>query len=84
MNQVFENNPIKNFVISDVRFQNEADLVKKHNGLLIKFNRPGQKNNNNHISEKGIEDIKNYAILIQNSGSIFYLYEKIRLLSQIS
>ena len=85
MNQIFENNPIKNFVISDVRFQNEADLVKKHNGLLIKVNRPGQKYNDNHISEKGIDDIENYDILIQNSDSIFDLYEKIRLLlSQIS
>ena len=84
MNIIFKNNPIKNFVISDVRFQNEADLVKKLNGLLIKVKRPGQNNNDKHISERGIDDIKNYDILIQNSGSIFDLYEKIRLLSQVS
>ena len=81
MNQIFENNQIKNFV--NVRFQNEADLDKKHNGLLIKVNRPGQNNNDNHISETGIDNIKNYDILIQNSCSTFDLYEKIRL-SQVS
>ena len=84
MNQIFENNPIKNFVICDFRFQNEADLVKKRNGLLFKVNRPGQNNNDNHISETGIDAIKNYDILIPNSGSIFDLYQKIRLLSQVS
>ena len=83
MNQIFENNRIENFVISDVRFQNEADFVKKHNGLLIKVNRPGENNNDNHISETGIDDIKIYDILIQNSGSIFDLYEKIRLLPHV-
>ena len=47
-------------------------------------NRPGENNNDNHISETGIDDIKIYDILIQNSASIFDLYEKIRLLSHVS
>ena len=80
---IFENKPIKNFVISDVRFQNEADLVKKHNSLLINVNTLGQNNNDNHISETGIDAIKNCDILIQNRGSIFDLHEKITLLSQV-
>ena len=65
-------------------FKMKQILIKKHNGLLIQVNRPGQNNNDNHISETGIDNIKNYDILIQNSGSTFDLYEKIRLLSQVS
>ena len=34
MNQIFKNNPIKHFAISDVRFQNEADLVKKKTNVI--------------------------------------------------
>lgn len=40
-------------IIGDVRFPNEASLIKKHNGILIKVVRPNYKeDDDNHISEK--------------------------------
>ena len=36
----FKNNPLKDFVIDDVRFKNEAGLIKKYDGTLIKVVRP--------------------------------------------
>ena len=41
---------LDNFVISDVRFQNEADFILKNGGYLIRVVRPGLVEDN-HISE---------------------------------
>ena len=56
------------FIIPDVRFQNEADYIKKNNGILIKIlakdrnlDKINQENLNkevNHISEIGISKIE--------------------------
>lgn len=47
-----QSDPLVNFVISDVRFQNEADFILKHGGYLIRVVRPGLLDNeDNHISE---------------------------------
>ena len=45
-----KSSPHTNFVISDVRFKNEADFIVKHGGYLIRVIRPGLKEDN-HISE---------------------------------
>jgi hypothetical protein len=38
-NQILQN---PNWIISDVRFDNEADAVKERNGILIRVNRPAE------------------------------------------
>jgi len=71
------------FIICDVRFQNEAEFIKKMNGTLIKVEaherhiaRLNQESNQDdkqmnsiqqHESEKGINTIKNYDILVFNN-----------------
>ena len=73
---------VNRFIISDVRFVNEAEWVKKMNGILIKIDAPKrfrirlekETNNNeelinqikNHKSEIMIDEYKDYDILIKN------------------
>lgn len=47
------NNPDKNFIIPDVRFDNEAEMVNKHSGIMLNITR-NSANKDSHISEKGI------------------------------
>ena len=73
---------IERFIISDVRFINEAVWIKKMNGIIIKINAPKrfkirlekETNNNkelidkikNHKSEIMIDRYEDYNILIKN------------------
>ena len=62
-------NPDKKYVITDVRFQNEASMIKLNGGQIWRVERPEVSAINNHISES---DMDNYTPdqLIINSGSI--------------
>jgi hypothetical protein len=66
----------KNIVISDVRFKNEADLVKKYNGILIKIKRLNMNDIDNHESEKYINDII-YDYEIINDADLNSIYNKL-------
>lgn len=68
-------NPNVNIVISDIRFQNEANMVLKHGGILIKIIR--YDTNDNHISERGVKDITGFKYIIYNDKNIQCLYDKI-------
>ena len=73
---------IKRFIITDVRFQNEADWIKSLNGIIIKIEAPNRYMNRVvdeagrnidkikdiilHPSEKNIDEIKNYDICLKN------------------
>ncbi len=64
-------------IVPDVRFENEADLVRK-NGILIHIKaRGGIKGN--HVSEQSLP-IKDGDIVIDNNGSLAELYAKLDLL----
>jgi len=65
-------------VIDDIRFPNEAELIRKMGGLLIRITRPNvnQNVNNQHSSEQSNQQIiTNYTI--NNNGSIEHFYDKI-------
>ena len=57
-----------NWVITDVRFVNEADAIKNKGGINIRIDRPNLLNNQNninleHISETSLDDYKfNYYV----------------------
>ena len=59
-------------IISDVRFKNEADYIKKHNGILIRINgdpkdiRKSSSRDLNHISETDLDDYPNFDIIYEN------------------
>ena len=62
-------NPDACFVITDVRFPNEAELVKNLGGIMIKVNRDSCNNSNdNHASETELDNIP-YDYLIDNNGT---------------
>lgn len=63
-----------NVVVSDVRFQNEADLIKSLGGYLIKIVRPG-KASDNHASEQ-VDLVTGYDITLLNYGTKEEFLEK--------
>jgi len=67
------------WVISDVRFPNEADAIKDRDGIVIRINRPQKgKNVDEHFSETALDDYDNFDYIIKNDGTIEDLIEKIR------
>lgn len=59
-------------VITDVRFENEADEVLKRDGYLIRIepSYPGYMNiGDEHPSETGLDDYNKFDFIITNSGS---------------
>ena len=70
----------KNIIISDLRFKNELEEVKKLKGICVYVNRPnytfGQ-----HASEREMEELLNnnkYDHVINNNGSIKDLFNKVK------
>ena len=77
LEKTFIDNPDTNYVVADIRFQNEVDMLKKHGAFIIKLHRPNIKNDDEHFSETGIDDIKGFDLLILNDTTINELYNKI-------
>lgn len=63
-----------NIVCTDIRFQNEANLIQKLGGIIIKINR-STTINDSHESEK--LDIKTYDFEINNNSSLHVYKNKI-------
>jgi hypothetical protein len=63
-----------NIVISDVRFQNEANIIKKNSGMLIHLRR-----SNNYVDTHSSEqqDIRGADYTIDNNSSPETLYKQI-------
>jgi hypothetical protein len=70
-------------VISDVRFENEADIIRNRNGIIIHVIRDRtddvEKDVRLHGSEKGISIHEN-DLLLNNNGTITELRENIKAL----
>ncbi len=83
--KVLNSRGVQRFIISDVRFQNEAEWIKSINGYIIKINAPQRyqkrleiETNNNldkineiisHPSEVGIDKLTLYDLLVNNDYS---------------
>lgn len=69
------------WLITDLRFPNEAKAIKDREGLLFRINRgnclPGFKD---HISEVALDDYKEFDEIIDNYGSIEDLIEKVEVI----
>jgi len=63
----FKNKTSQNFVIDDVRFKNEAELIKKYGGILIKVVRPTLiSENDQHQSEVEQDQIEPDVVIMNN------------------
>lgn len=71
-----EQNPDKDFVISDFRFPHEADVLKQYDTRTIKVLNPNICNTDLHESEQYIESLEcDYTLL--NNGTKEHLYTQI-------
>ncbi len=66
-----------NLVITDIRFQNELDIIKKYGGVIIRVLR--NDNNDNHESEKNIDQLT-VDFELTNKSTLDDLYLKIDIL----
>lgn len=57
------------FVVSDVRFENEADLIRRRGGTIIHISRADAQAVNPHVSEAGVAGNKN-DLLMFNNGTV--------------
>ena len=58
------------YVITDVRFENEAEMIRSHReGLLVKIIRDGVGPVNTHSSDSGLPDSM-FDLIINNDGSL--------------
>lgn len=83
-----------NWIISDVRFPNEADVIRAKEGMLIRVNREKIKiqddmyvnrseyikvnNITEHLSETALDNYEDWDYIIDNDGSIQDLIDKIK------
>ena len=56
----------KKIIVTDVRFQNELDLIKKLGGVVIRIHRHTGKNDQ-HESEKNVDSLKDVDIEFDNN-----------------
>lgn len=67
------------WVISDVRFLNEARAVKNWGGYLVKVDRPGgpEIEGSQHSSEVAMSEYQDWDYVLTNDGTLSDLYEKV-------
>jgi len=63
-------------VVTDVRFENEAEAVRSIGGKLWRITRPGH-GGNGHLSEHGLDGWQHWDAEIENGGSIDDLWARV-------
>ncbi len=73
-----------NWIITDVRFPNEAKAIKDKGGIVIRIERPGGESHcgGQHDSETALDNYS-FDYVIDNEGSIDELIEKIKQLKLV-
>jgi hypothetical protein len=79
--EITEDNDYKlpNWIITDTRFPNEAEAIKKAGGIVIRVDRPGVKPINDHPSETGLDDWK-FDYKIANVSDIKALSSTVKMI----
>lgn len=72
------NNVFQNWIITDVRFLNEVEAIKKRNGFIIRVERNLEDQNDQHESEIALDKYEGFDYIVQNNGTIEELIEKIK------
>lgn len=63
-------------VVTDVRFENEADWIRGSGGLLVHISRPGRDPVREHVSERGILFADGDG-LVDNDRDLAHLYRQL-------
>ena len=75
------------WIITDVRFPNEAQAIKDRGGILIRINRPQYLDNglvirkDEHPSETALDDYDGFDYVIENDGTVQDLIDKVKSLN---
>lgn len=69
--------PEKSYIITDVRFPNEAEAIKKVGGKVIRINRPSESNTGNHPSETALDNYQGFDYIITNDDTLTELAFKV-------
>lgn len=64
------------WIVTDVRFPNEAQAIKDNKGYIIRINKPGLRGVNNHVSETALDDW-DFDLVIENKGDLNDLYQQV-------
>jgi hypothetical protein len=70
-----------NYIITDVRFKNEAKACLDKGAVLIRINRETE--NMEHQSEHDMDDFKDYTHIIDNNGTLEELIDKVLALNLV-
>ena len=65
------------WIVSDVRYKNEADELLSRGALLIRINRTTD-NSDVHQSEVDLDSYDKFSYIIENDGSLEDLYNKVK------
>lgn len=74
INQSAKINPLQ--CVTDIRFEDEAYLIRNMGGTVVHIKRPGTSTDDSHTSEQGI-DFKNGDITINNDGDLSKMYRSL-------
>lgn len=67
----------ENWIISDVRYLNEAETIKQLGGYLIRVNR-NVTESSSHKSEIDLDNFNNFDIVIDNNKTLEELFNKVK------
>jgi hypothetical protein len=73
--------PESNYIITDVRFKNEAKACLDRGAVLIRINR--ETKDMEHQSEHDMDDFKDYTHIIDNNGTLEELIDKVLALNLV-
>lgn len=73
---LFSNYKNNSWIVTDVRFPNEANYIKSLNGILIRINRGSIIDK--HESEIALDDYADWDYTIENNGTLLEFEDKIK------
>ena len=77
-NETFEKKEVyPNWIITDVRYPNEAKAIKEKGGITLRVNRKTN-NTSSHESETALDNYQDWDYVIDNNGSIEDLIKKVK------
>jgi hypothetical protein len=69
-----------NWIITDVRFPNEVEAIKKRGGIVIRINRNNIDNSSTRESETALDNYQGFDWTLDNCGNIEDLIKEVKIM----